>query len=276
MALMDGLRSIARPAVRFVRRAYQASGGGRCCYACKRTFRSFRPLRERERFPLSPSLRMIGGGGVVHCMCPFCESTDRDRHLLMYIDRLRLLEEMDRPRVLHFAPEPCLAVRIAGTNPAEYIQADFNPRSAEVRRMDITRIPFEDDRFDLVVANHVLEHVPDDAKALSEVYRVLKPGGVAILQTPYAALLHNTFSDPGIASEEQRLHLYGQEDHLRIYGQDLFAKIEGAGFTLRREKHSELLADVDVRRHCVNPEEDLTLAVKPTSIGAAASHGCTA
>ena len=167
-------------------------------------------------------------------------------------------------------------MRIAETNPAEYIQADFNPRSPEVRKTDITRIPLEDDRFDLVVANHVLEHVPDDAKALSEVYRVLKPGGVAILQTPYAALLHNTFSDPGIASDEERLHLYGQEDHVRIYGQDLFARIEGAGFTLRREKHSELLPDVDVRRHCVNPEEDLILAVKPMPVEAEIPPGCTA
>ncbi len=276
MDLIDVLRSSARPAVHLVRRAYQASGGRCRCNACKRTFRSFRPLRERKRFPLSASLRMIGGGGVVHCVCPFCESTDRDRHLLMYIDRLRLLEEMDRPRVLHFAPEPCLAARIAETNPAEYIQADFNPRSAEVRKIDITSIPFEDDRFDLVVANHVLEHVPDDAKALSEVYRVLKPGGVAILQTPYAALLHNTFSDPGIASDEERLHLYGQEDHLRLYGQDLFARIEGAGFTLRREKHGDLLADVDARRHCVNPEEDLIVAVKPMPVEAEIPPGCTA
>jgi len=260
---MGELRSIARRVVRPLRLAHQASGGGRCCYACKRTFRSFRPLRERKRFPLSASLRMIGGGGVVHCVCPFCESTDRDRHLLMYIDRLRLLDNMDRPRVLHFAPEPCLASRIADTNPSEYIKADFYPRSADVRKVDMTSIPFEGDRFDLVVANHVLEHVSDDKLALSELFRVMKPGGFGIFQVPIDMSIAKTQEDKAINTPELREKHYGQRDHFRLYGADYPERLGNAGFIVTTDSFVQTLPEHLAKRYALPNDEIIYLCVKP-------------
>lgn len=97
------------------------------------------------------------------------------------------------------------------------------------------RIPCEDGRFDLVVANHVLEHVAADRAAVSEVARVLAPGGHAVLQTPYSSVLRATFEDPGVSSPVARLQLYGQEDHLRLFGLDIFAhRVVRAGALGRR------------------------------------------
>ena len=95
--------------------------------------------------------------------------------------------------------------------------------------MDILDMPLESESFDFVIANHVLEHVSDDLKALTEIRRVLRVGGYAILQTPYSSKLHHTWQDPGIADDAARLQAYGQEDHVRLFGRDIFARITSAG-----------------------------------------------
>jgi ubiquinone/menaquinone biosynthesis C-methylase UbiE len=131
----------------------------------------------------------------------------------------------------------------------------------------VTKIQYPDSHFDIVICNHVLEHVPDDRRALSELFRVLKPGGLAILQTPYSSVLTNSFSDPAIDTNELRYVCYGQEDHVRIYGRDFFARIEEAGFQMRLRTHEECLSDLDASYFGVNPMEDLILAAKPAPHG---------
>jgi SAM-dependent methyltransferase len=126
-------------------------------------------------------------------------------------------------------------------------------------------MPFGDGQFDFVVANHVLEHVQEDAHALREIFRVLKPGGQAVLQTPYSAVLHQTFSDPGISTPEARLQLYGQEDHARLYGRDIFDRFTGCGLEARVGTHAELLPGLDAVRHGVNPQEPFFLFERPQS-----------
>jgi SAM-dependent methyltransferase len=96
-----------------------------------------------------------------------------------------------------------------------------------------------------VIANHVLEHVSDDRQALGEISRVLKPGGFAILQTPFSAKLHQTWEDKGVDTEEARFEAYGQEDHLRLYGRDVFQRICEAGFESCVVDHQTILTDKD-------------------------------
>ena len=109
------------------------------------------------------------------------------------------------------------------------------------------------------IANHVLEHVSDVPRALSEIRRVLKLGGVAILQTPYSGKLHHTWEDKGIDTPVARLQAYGQEDHVRLFGRDIFEQITAAGFESRVHRHSELLADVDSFTMGVNGDEPFFL-----------------
>ena len=148
--------------------------------------------------------------------------------------------------------------------PKRYVKGDLNPTRPGVEQMDVTRLPMKEKSFDFVICNHVLEHVHDDMKALGELFRVLKPGGDAILQTPYAPKLQQTREhDAAIASEADYLEFYGQEDHVRLYGMDLLDRIFEAGFDLRLQKHSAVLAHIDCERAGVNPEEPLFVAHKP-------------
>ena len=124
-------------------------------------------------------------------------------------------------------------------------------------------IQFDASTFDAVIANHVLEHVDDDARALSEIHRVLKPGGMAILQTPYSSRLHHTWQDAGIDTPEARLQAYGQEDHVRLFGRDIFERIVAAGFESDIRQHSELLSGVNPMVAGVNADEPFFLFRKP-------------
>jgi len=180
----------------------------------------------------------------------------------MYLDRLELWDSIRNASVLHFAPEEHIKDRIEKYNPGVYVKGDLYPPSPEIQRIDITAIPYPDDSFDAIICCHVLEHIPDDDKALAELFRVLKPGGWAVLQTPYFRILQNTFSDPAISTDELRTLYYGQNDHVRIYGRDLFAKMEQAGFTLQIRSHAEVLSDIDAAYYGADPTEELMLVTK--------------
>ena len=210
--------------------------------------------------PFVKELRLITGD-LDNFECPFCFSTDRERHLFMYFDRLHLWDTMQGAAIMHFAPELNLKRKldeIAGT----YIKFDICPNTDDVARGDITCIDAPDDHYDIVICNHVLEHVPDDGKAISEVFRVLKPGGYAIMQTPFTRVLADSFCDRLINTDELRLRYYGQEDHVRIYGTDLFEKFESAGFQLQIRKHSDFFSARETSCYGVSAEEDLVILSK--------------
>lgn len=183
----------------------------------------------------------------------------------MYFDALKLWPIIAKSNVLHFAPELQLQRRIEELCPRSYIKADLRPSSPDIQSIDVTEMPFPDKFFDLVICNHVLEHVQNDTEALSEIFRVIKPGGLAILQTPYSSLLKNSFSDPAICTDELRNHFYGKEDHIRVFGYDLFLKIEQAGFELQVKSHKEVISYIDSSIYGINPNEDLILVNKPFS-----------
>ena len=120
-------------------------------------------------------------------------------------------------------------------------------------------MPFADESFDFLLANHVLEHVDSPDKALTEIHRVLKRGGHAILQTPYSPRLHGTLQVAGIDTPEARLHAYGQEDHARLFGRDIFEFIAAFGLEPCIHGHDELLVDHDADTYGVNPLEPFFL-----------------
>ncbi|MDL2272469.1 methyltransferase domain-containing protein [Desulfovibrio sp. OttesenSCG-928-I05] len=185
--------------------------------------------------------------------CPVCESLERHRHL--YIHLLPLLPFLKGKRVLHFAPEKIIKDFFTHSD-AEYFDVDIEKGRASYQ-IDITRIDFEDNFFDYCIAIHVLEHIVDDAKAFSELYRVLKPGGTAFLAVPAE---RKAFEDYSVVAPIDRLKTFGQGDHVRIYSQDLFEeRILAAGFTVQTSTPS---AFPDEMREACKLGDVITLAKK--------------
>jgi len=203
------------------------------------------------------------GSDADNFSCPACGAHDRERHLFLYLERLGLMATLKKASVLHFAPEQRLAKIIEGVPPARYVKADLFPTDPTIEKIDMLDMPYAAESFDVIIANHVLEHVADDLKALSELRRVLKRGGTAILQTPFSAKLKSTFEDPGIDDDFSRLQAYGQADHVRLYGLDIFERIASAGFEADIRTHKHTLGDIDTIRYGVNPREPFFLFRKP-------------
>lgn len=239
-------------------------GARRHCCLCGHRVKRFLPYREGlAGLPAVLTEQDVVGSDVENFECPACGCHDRERHLFLYLQASGVLKTLHLARILHFAPERHLQRVIAAERPAEYLRADLFPRERSVQRLDLTNIALPDDHFDIVIANHVLEHVGDDARALREVLRVLRPGGHAILQTPYANRLTAKFEDTGIVGDAARLQAYGQEDHYRLYGADFQEYIASFGFVSRSATHVSLLPDVDPRAAGVNAREPLLLFAKP-------------
>lgn len=241
-------------------------GASRYCCICERRVRRFLPYRRGLASvpPLMLQLAVVGSD-VEHFECPVCQSHDRERHLFMYMKASGLLPRMAGTRILHLAPEHHLQRFVRAVEPAEYILGDLFPASPGIQRVDLEAVPYPEEYFDFVLANHVLEHVQDDGLALREIFRVLRPGGHAILQTPYASGLTNTFEDPSIRTEQACLQAYGQEDHRRLYGQDIVSRVAASGLRSAMVTHAELLPDVNAARKGVNPAEPFFLFQKPAS-----------
>ncbi|MFN3840955.1 MAG: class I SAM-dependent methyltransferase [Cyclobacteriaceae bacterium] len=234
-------------------------GNSRKCYVCGKTFGRFTKYKGGSAFfpEWITRLQMVGSD-VDNFACPYCGSFDRERHLFMYFDKLNLWEQVRHRSVLHFAPEYHLSKRIEKERPAVYVKADLFPANETIRKEDATNISFADNTFDLVLANHVLEHIPDYKKALSEIWRVLKPGGTAILQTPFSKVLKNNFEDEGINSPALHAYFYAQHDHVRVYGEEEFMRsLQKAGFLLQVEKHHDLFNENETYFYGVNKNEDL-------------------
>ncbi len=261
--MMWRIRYIVQKCVGVVEWKLNTLGKQHECYICRKRFRHFYPWRG-GRVAISDFLKdmQVVGSLWDNFCCPFCQSNDRERHLFMYFKVLHLWSTIPHGKVLHFAPEVSLTQKILSLNPAEYVQADLFPADQNVEKIDVTSIHFPDSYFDFVICNHVLEHVADDEKALSELFRVLKPGKYAVLQTPFSGLIADSFEDPGINTAQLKLKYYGQENHVRLYGRDLFDKLEGAGFLLELKKHNSYFSPQATTYYGVNPREDLILVSK--------------
>lgn len=164
---------------------------------------------------------------------------------LYFIKKTNLLDKKFK-KLLHVAPEWCLKNLFFGkVVNLNYITADLNDPRTMVK-MDIMDIKYAENSFDAIYCSHVLEHVTDDKKALSEFYRILKPGGWVIILVPIIA--KEAFEDPTITSSEQREAIYGQFDHVRKYGIDFAERVKQSGFILDFVKASEFLSERDIKK----------------------------
>ncbi len=203
-------------------------------------------------------LQVVGAGYRPEAVCPGCYSKDRERLVYLYLTRAQAWVFSRPMALLHIAPEPSLAAKLRAVASIDYVSADLDAASAE-RRMDITAIEEGDDRYDVIICNHVLEHVVEDGKAMAELCRVLKPGGFAILQVPISYLLADTYEDFSIIDPAERERAFGQNDHVRIYGRDYPGRLERAGFSVTEIRPEDFLRAREVDEYRVLPEERLYL-----------------
>ena len=151
-------------------------------------------------------------------------------------------------RVLHFAPEQAFVQKFKKQKNLTYTTTDLNSPIADVKA-DICDLPFKDNSFDFIICNHVLEHIPDDTKAMQELYRVLAPSGTAIVQVPYDAKREITFEDNTITDQSERTRIFGQYDHLRVYGMDYFKKLSSIGFDVNALDYTSGISIDDIERY---------------------------
>lgn len=204
------------------------------------------------------------GAGVRNAVCPVCRSTDRERLVYLFFRDYYFVENKDKHiKLLHIAPEFNLSKYLMAQTNVEYTAGDkrcegyaYPDYVQDVDIMDMHDIA--DNTYDVLVCNHVLEHVPDDIVAMKELRRVIKPDGIAILQVPYAQKLERTFEDKTILIPEARFEAYGQNDHVRLYGLDYKDRLESAGF---RVKISEMSKDYPAK-YGLNCNENLFVCYK--------------
>jgi hypothetical protein len=196
------------------------------CPVCGRTFRKFMPYGYEN----------VREGAL----CPGCLSLERHRLMWLYLNNKTGFFQKTQ-KVLHVAPEQCFLKRFRQLKNLTYHTADLVSPIADYK-LDVQNIPFDSNSYDVVICNHVLEHVPDDRKAMSEIFRVLKPGGYAILQVPVDFKRENTFEDNSITDRKERSKIFGQYDHVRVYGLDYPERLRQAGFTIDEPTYTEVLS----------------------------------
>ena len=151
-------------------------------------------------------------------------------------------------KVLHFAPEQAFYKRFRKMKNLKYITTDLNSPLADVKA-DICKLPFKDNEFDFIFCNHVLEHIPDDTKAMQELYRVLAPGGTGIFQIPQELTRAITFEDNNITDPKERAKIFGQYDHVRVYGRDYFDKLRSIGFNVLEEDYTQTFSELEIDKY---------------------------
>jgi SAM-dependent methyltransferase len=165
--------------------------------------------------------------------------------------------------VLEIAPIDSLQNIFRNLKNLTYVSADLTSPIA-MMKMDITETGQPDNRYDCIICYHVLEHIPDDEKAMRELFRILKPGGWAIVQSPVEYGREKTFEDPAIVTPEQREKSFGQHDHVRIYGRDYQERLTKAGFTVLPDDYAQTLTEHEVKRYSIlTSEGPIYLCVKP-------------
>lgn len=185
-----------------------------------------------------------------------------ERHRLLW---LYLQNETDffstELKVLHFAPEQAFYKRFRKMKNLEYTTTDLESPLADVKA-DICNLPFKDNTYDVIFCNHVLEHIPDDTKAMQEMYRILKPGGWGIFQIPQDLHRETTFEDDTITDRKERARIFGQYDHVRIYGRDYFNKLRQIGFTVEEVDYTATLPPQEVAKYCLAKGEIIPVVKK--------------
>ena len=195
-----------------------------------------------------------------NALSPGTLSLERHRQMWLYLQN-----ETDfftkNYKVLHIAPEQEFYKRFKKQTNLDYTTTDLFSPLADVKA-DICNLPFEDNSYDIILCNHVLEHIPDDTKAMQELYRVLKPGGMGIFQIPQDLSREVTFSDDSITDEKERAKIFGQYDHVRVYGRDYFDKLRSIGFKVDEVDYTKTITPELVEKYCLAKGEIIPVCYK--------------
>lgn len=246
LGIYHPLQSTYRRTIDFFRKQYYRisygkwKGRGYRCNFCGSQYEKFvpeypspntsKPIRE---------YKVIAGYGK-DVLCPNCLSKNRERLLKAVFEKLLPMSG----QMLHFSPEKLLFQYLqtkGAVTSADLMPGFYRTIDQSIDFADATQLPYGNERFDWVIANHILEHIPNDRKAMSEMFRVLRKGGAAVLQVPYSETLPNTIEEPDINDPERQEQLFGQRDHVRIYAlQDYLARLESVGFEVRVISAEEL------------------------------------
>ena len=211
-----------------------------------KSFRKFLPYGYGQQRPnvLSPSTLSL------------------ERHRLLWLWLKNETEFFSAPlKVLHMAPEQCFLDVFKSMKNLDYLTADLFSPIVDVKA-NILELPFEDDSFDVIFCNHVLEHIEDDSKAMSELYRVMRPGGMGIFQVPQDLGREKTYEDFSITDPEERAKRFGQYDHVRVYGRDYFSRLRDAGFRVEEVEYAKTLDEKTSDRYRLSPNEILPVCYK--------------
>ena len=214
-----------------------------------KSFRKFLPYGYGEQRPnvLSPSTLSL------------------ERHRLLWLWLQNETEFFTAPlKVLHMAPEQCFLDRFKSMKNLDYTTADLYSPIVDVKA-DILSLPFEDNSFDFIFCNHVLEHIEDDSKAMSELYRVMRPGGTGIFQVPQDLSREKTYEDFSITDPQERAKHFGQYDHVRVYGKDYFSRLRKAGFRVQEVIYAKSLDKQSSDRYRLSPNEILPVCHKDSN-----------
>ncbi len=200
--------------------------------------------KSKDFYPIGLNMpvlkeKQVVGAGLRNGGCFKCNSSDRERLIYTYlVNKMDLLNQPKNIRILHLAPEKNLSRILYNHGFKNYVCGDLFTEGYTypeyVQNMNVLNIPFEDNYFDLIICNHLLEHVPNDTDAMKELFRVLKQKGKAILQVPISKNSDKTFEDFSVTDPKEREIIFGQFDHLRIYGQDYPERLELVGFSVER------------------------------------------
>jgi SAM-dependent methyltransferase len=187
-----------------------------------------------------------------------------ERHRLMWLflkDETNFFNSTKKLKVLHIAPEQCFLDLFKKQKNLEYITSDLESPIADVKA-DICDLPFKENEFDVVFCNHVLEHIPDDTKAMQELYRVMKKGGFGVFQIPQDLSRDVTFEDNSITDKDERAKIFGQYDHVRVYGKDYFNKLRSVGFKVDEVDYTKKIDSKQIERFCLMKGEILPICYK--------------
>ena len=187
-----------------------------------------------------------------------------ERHRLMWLflkDETNFFTSTKKLKVLHIAPEQCFLDLFKKQKNLEYITSDLESPIADVKA-DICDLPFKENEFDVVFCNHVLEHIPDDTKAMQELYRVMKKGGFGVFQIPQDLSRDVTFEDNSITDKDERAKIFGQYDHVRVYGKDYFNKLRSVGFKVDEVDYTKKIDSKQIERFCLMKGEILPICYK--------------
>ncbi len=233
------------------------------CLYCNKTFSKF--TSEGVKSPAFEKYTVAGGGYKLNVQCPNCLSVDRSRLLYLFF-KMRTDVYKKKTAILHISPNKEIAGVLKGDTITQTVGSiepemyqEFNAIYLDVQKMD-----FPDNTFDVVICCHVIEHVDYDDQAMREIYRVLKPGGFAILQVPLALNLEKTIEDKTLKTDKERKLKFGQVDHVRLYGLDYLAKLKNAGFRVELDNpyKNQWLPQKELLRHRLDPIEDVIRANK--------------